>query len=459
MLFSSLTFLTGFLPLFFVIYYLLPVPAKNPFLFFASLVFYGWQMPSLLLLLLAEIAIGYFSGRLMERTEGKGRKRVFILTVVLIVGLLVWFKYANFLASIVQSLGADFVWKEVILPLGISFYTFQILSYVADVYMKKQEALHSFLLFGTYVAMFPQLVAGPIVRYQTIASDLKSRTVNKEDLKRGSGRFVCGLAKKVLIANQLSAFCAAYQECAAPSLTYTWCYALCTFLYVYYDFSGYSDMAIGLGTLMGFHFPENFNYPMMAGTFTDFWHRWHISLTSWFRDYVYIPLGGSRKGTWKTLRNLLIVWLLTGLWHGGAWKYVLWGLLFFVLLSLEKFVFPEKMKRSKVYTVIVWAGILISFLLFYDADLSAFGSDVQRMFGFGALHLWDHQSLYAIRSAAVVIILALAGSFPWARNIWNRLVETKAGNRMGLIVMGFILVLCIAWLASASWNPFLYFQF
>ena len=351
MLFSSIPFLYYFLPLVLAVYFLVPRGAKNAVLFASSLLFYAWGEPRFCLFMLLSILQGYVFGRLIEKNaENRKWSKIFLTASVLLsLGLLGYCKYADFFISSVNAVtGSSLKLLHVALPIGISFYTFQILSYVVDVYRRDVPAQKSFLKLGTYIAMFPQLIAGPIVRYAEIAPQLDERETTFEDIAAGAGRFVIGLSKKVLLANVLYGLITAFQESKDLSVLYYWLYAVSFTLQLYFDFSGYSDMAIGLGRIFGFHFSENFDYPYISGSITEFWRRWHKSLGSWFRDYVYIPLGGNQVSKSKWLRNIFIVWMLTGLWHGASWNFVLWGLGFAVLLVAEKLLYKERLEKTHV---------------------------------------------------------------------------------------------------------------
>lgn len=460
MQFSSIPFLCGFLPVVYGLYYSAPNRFKNAVLLIASLVFYAWSAPGWLFYILFDCLVGYLCGRLLEGCSEKMRRPILICGILLVVGLLFWLKYYNFFAGMIGPLfREDFVIASIILPAGISFYTFQILSYIADVYWKKVPVQRSFLKFALYVSMFFQLIAGPIVRYQDMENQLDGRPLSLAMVREGSGRFVCGLAKKVLIANPLAALGSIYRTSASPSVLFAWIYALATALYVYYDFSGYSDMAIGLGKMMGYKLPENFDYPIMAGSFTNFWRRWHMSLTAWFRDYVYIPLGGNRKGKARQVLTLLVIWLLTGLWHGAEWTFVCWGLFFFVLLCLEKFVLPKRVLSSWLYRIVFVIGILVSFVLFYDSSLETFAFDLRAMFFGGSLPAVNAESLYMLRSHAVLLAGAIIGAMPFVHTWWKAMEKQAWFGWLSMLGMAFVLILCIGWLASGTWNPFLYFRF
>lgn len=460
MQFSSLPFLIWFVPIVFGLYFVLPRRFSNGLLLAASLVFYGWTSPNWLFLIGFECLAGYGFGLLLERSPLRWKRPILLLGCTLILALLFWFKYYNFFAGIVQSLfGVDWLVRSIVLPAGISFYTFQTLSYLIDIERGQAEAQHSFIDFCLYICMFFQLVAGPIVRYTQIEGQLKHRPHSAGMISTGVGRFVCGLSKKILIADPLAAIGALYRTSAQPSVLSAWLYALSTALFIYYDFSGYSDMAIGLGQMAGFTLPENFRYPFLAGSFTDFWRRWHMSLTAWFRDYVYIPMGGNRKGRRRQVFNLLVVWMLTGLWHGAAWTFVVWGLLFFVLLCLEKFILPASWIRSPIYRIVFIVGILLSFVLFYDDSLAQFGFDLQTLFGLNGLPLINAQSLYVLLSNLRLLLLAIAGCFPIWNQLWHRMGGSQIAAWVKALLQGAVLILCLAWLVSGSWSPFLYFRF
>ncbi|MBF0579371.1 MBOAT family protein [Erysipelotrichaceae bacterium RD49] len=409
-----------------------------------------------------ECLVGYGCGRWMDTGSNKQRKAVLVLGVLVIVALLFWFKYFNFFAGIfLEITGLDWMVKTILLPIGISFYTFQILSYLADVYTHQAPVQRSLIRFSLYVCMFFQLIAGPIVRYSEIESQLDAaqRTLSWHQTAKGSAKFVCGLAKKVLIANQLSSLNVFFRSVSNPSVLFYWLNALAVTLFIYYDFSGYSDMAIGLGQMMGFHLPENFDYPFLAGNFTGFWRHWHMTLTRWFRDYVYIPLGGNRKGKPRQIFNLLVVWLLTGLWHGAAWNFVLWGLLFFGLLVLEKFVIPTAWQQTLWYRILFIIGILISFVLFYDDSLALFTADLQAMFGLAGLPFSNGVTVYTLLSNLVLLTMAAAGCFPFWKQKYHQLENNRHFALASPIGMALVLVVCIAWLAAGTFNPFLYFRF
>ena len=467
MLFSGIPFLYYFLPLVLAVYFLVPRGAKNAVLFASSLLFYAWGEPRFCVFMLLSIAQGYVFGRLIERNRKHTRRSKLFLTasVCLSLGLLGYCKYADFFISSLNAVtGASIKLLHVVLPIGISFYTFQILSYVVDVYRGSVPAQKSFLKLGTYIAMFPQLIAGPIVRYAEIAPQLDSRQTTLEDVSSGACRFVIGLSKKVLLANVLYGLVTAFQQSRDLSVLYFWLYAVSFALQLYFDFSGYSDMAIGLGRIFGFRFSENFNYPYISASITEFWRRWHISLGSWFRDYVYIPLGGNRVSKAKWLRNILVVWMLTGLWHGASWTFVLWGLGFAVLLVAEKLVYGRLLQRTHVlkhvYTLLL---VTLSFVLFNADSVSEAVSQLGAMFGAGGLPLVSTEGVYYLKSYAGTFLFAAIGATPLVSNAISRFGKTRFGAQALTVLQPLVmlarLAACTAVLVDGSFNPFLYFRF
>ncbi len=467
MLFSSIPFLYYFLPLVLAVYFLTPRAGKNAVLFLSSLLFYAWGEPRFCIFMLLSILQGYVFGRLIEKhAQNKKRSKLFLTaSVALSLALLAYCKYADFFLSSVNAVtGLSFKLLHVALPIGISFYTFQILSYVVDVYRGSVPAQKSFLKLGTYIAMFPQLIAGPIVRYADIAPQLDSRQTTLEDVSSGACRFVIGLSKKVLLANVLYELITAFQQSRDLSVLYFWLYAVSFALQLYFDFSGYSDMAIGLGRIFGFRFQENFNYPYISGSITEFWRRWHISLGSWFRDYVYIPLGGNRVSKAKWLRNILVVWMLTGLWHGASWNFVLWGLGFAVLLVAEKLVYGRLLQRTHVlkhvYTLLL---VTLSFVLFNADSVSEAVLQLGAMFGAGGLPLVSTEGVYYLKSYAGTFLFAAIGATPLVSNAISRFGKTRFGAQaltvLQPLVMLALLAACTAFLVDGSFNPFLYFRF
>ena len=463
MLFSSVTFLYAFLPVVLVGYALLPRRARNPWLLLTSVVFYAFGEPRWVILLLLCALSGWCFGLLMERFRGgRGAKIALACGLILDLGLLAFFKYADFLAETVNALtGAAVPLPGIPLPLGISFFTFQAMSYLIDVYRGTARAERSLISFATFLCLFPQLVAGPIVRYTDVSAELRSRTSTWETTAEGLRRFVCGLAKKVLLANALGELCTIFRDSGDKSVAFYWLYAAAFSLQIYFDFSGYSDMAIGLGRIMGFRFPENFNYPYISASITEFWRRWHMTLSGWFRDYVYIPLGGSRvsRGRWAV--NLAAVWLLTGLWHGAAWNFVLWGGLYGVLLVAEKFWLGGLISRlgpvvPRLYVALV---TMLGFVLFNADGLSGVRADLSGLFGAGGLPLWSGETGYYFSSYAILLVLALVGATPWPRRLYRRLEHCRGTAVVEPVVLTAVLVLCTAALVDGSFNPFLYFRF
>lgn len=463
MLFSSVTFLYAFLPVVLVGYALLPRRVRNPWLLLTSVVFYAFGEPRWVILLLLCALSGWCFGLLMERFRGgRGAKVALACGLILDLGLLAFFKYADFLVETFDALtGAAVPAPGIPLPLGISFFTFQAMSYLIDVYRGTARAERSLVGFATFLCLFPQLVAGPIVRYTDVSAELHSRKSSWETTAEGLRRFVCGLAKKVLLANALGELCTIFRDSGDKSVAFYWLYAAAFSLQIYFDFSGYSDMAIGLGRIMGFHFPENFNYPYISASITEFWRRWHMTLSGWFRDYVYIPLGGSRvpRGRWAL--NLAAVWLLTGLWHGAAWNFVLWGGLYGVLLVVEKFWLGGLISKlgpvvPRLYVALV---TMLGFVLFNADGLSGARADLSGLFGAGGLPLWSGETGYYLSSYAILLVLALVGATPWPRRLYQRLEHCRVMTVAEPVVLTAALVLCTAALVDGSFNPFLYFRF
>ena len=459
MVFSSIPFLYYFLPAVLAVYFLTPRRGKNAVLLLASLLFYGWGEPKLLWLMVFTIAVFYLCGLAIGGSE-RHKKLWLAVSVCVGVGLLGLFKYADFfLSSVHAATGLSVPLLKLALPVGISFYTFQCLSYTVDVYRGTVPPQKNPVSFGAYVALFPQLIAGPIVRYADISRELDSRETSWEDISLGLRRFLVGLGKKVILADNLALLAKLCRESAAPSVASAWLYAIAFMLNIYFDFSGYSDMAIGLGRIFGFHFPENFNYPYLSKSVTEFWRRWHMSLGGWFRDYVYIPLGGNRVGKLRWVRNILIVWMLTGLWHGAAWNFVLWGLLFAVLLLAEKALpglqkLPDSMRHGYVLL-----AVMLSFVLFNAESLAQAGGDFAALFGCAGLPLFTKETGYYLRSFLPLLAAACVGATP----LVSRTARHLEGNRLAralepLVLLGQLLV-CTAYLVDGSFSPFLYFRF
>ena len=466
MLFSSVPFLFYFLPAALLIYFAAPRQLKNAVLLLASLFFYAWGEPKYMLLMLVSIVQGYGFGLLIEKHHGQKASKVFLtLSILVSLGLLGYFKYADFFLSSVNAVtGLSLPLLKLSLPIGISFYTFQVLSYVIDVYRGETAAQRNFIDLAAYVSLFPQLIAGPIVRYSDIAAQIGSRTHTCAGAAYGVRRFVIGLSKKILIANLLGSLASAYKTTQDASVLFGWLYAAAFMLQIYYDFSGYSDMAIGLGSIFGFRFSENFNYPYIAGSITEFWRRWHISLGSWFRDYLYVPLGGNRKGKARQLLNILIVWLATGLWHGAAWNFVLWGLLYAILLTAEKLFLLRGLQKLRVLNhVYVLLFVTLGFVLFDASSVQDAAQSIRAMFGGGGLPLVSTESVYELRSCAVLLLLAVLGAMPLPKKLYTVAQHSRMGRMISAILepvgLTALLAVCTAFLVDGSFNPFLYFRF
>lgn len=458
MIFSSITFLYYFLPITIVLYFLTPQRHRNVTLLLVSLFFYGWSEPRIVFYMLLTITVNYVLGLLIEQ-KPQQKKLWLTMSVVFCLGSLGYFKYADFfIESFNQATGLSLKLLNVALPVGISFYTFQVLSYVIDVYRGDVMPQKSWLRLATYISMFPQLIAGPIVRYHDVALQLESRSYSVDGIAEGGRRFVYGLAKKVLLANVLGELCADFRMVQENSVAFCWLYAAAFTLQIYYDFSGYSDMAIGLGRILGFDFMENFRYPLTAKSITEFWRRWHISLGSWFRDYVYIPLGGSRVKPFRAYCNILIVWMLTGLWHGAAWNFVLWGLYFALLLLIEKHFLLACLADKAVFNhIYVIFAVTISFVLFNGETLSQAAGDLAGMFGLAGLPLMTEETLYYLSGYGLILMAALIGATPAVAMAAQKL-KGRAGWAEPLLLVC-LLILITACLVDGSFNPFLYFRF
>lgn len=459
MVFSSIPFLYYFLPAVLAVYFLTPRKGKNAVLLLASLIFYGWGELRLLPLMAFTILLCYVCGLGIERS--RKRKKLWLLaSIVISVGLLGVFKYADFfIGSLNTVTGLKIPLLHLALPVGISFYTFQCLSYTIDVYRGSVPAQKNLINFGAYVALFPQLIAGPIVRYADIARELEHREHSWENAAVGLRRFLVGLGKKVILADNFALLIRLFRQSGEKSVLFYWMYAVAFTLNIYFDFSGYSDMAIGLGRVLGFHFVENFNYPYLSRSVTEFWRRWHISLGSWFRDYVYIPMGGSRVSRWRWVLNILTVWMLTGLWHGAAWNFVLWGLLFAALLLAEKWIPVLQRLPGVLRHGYVLLAVVLSFVLFNADSLAQAGQDFAGLFGFGSLSLTSAETLYYLKSYAVLFVLGIFGSTPVVKNAAWRIDGTKAGVVLEAAAMLALLIVCTAYLVDGSFSPFLYFRF
>ncbi len=463
MLFSGIPFLFYFLPAVLIFYFLLPQKAKNTCLLIFSLIFYAWGEPLYIFLMIGTIIFAYVLALGIDKYRGKtGEKICFYLSVVLSLSALGFFKYFDFLTgSLNSAFGLSLPILKIALPIGISFYTFQLLSYVIDVKRGSIAVQKNLIDLACYITMFPQLIAGPIVRYSDIVSELKERTCSFDKASLGIRRFVIGLSKKVLIANTLGELCDIYKGTNDASVVFFWMYAVCTALQLYFDFSGYSDMAIGLGHIFGFNFIENFNYPFISKSISEFWRRWHMSLGTWFRDYVYIPMGGNRVKLTRWLLNILTVWMLTGLWHGAAWNFVVWGLFFAIFLVAEKLILSKILKKSSILShIYVIITVLVSFVIFSASDLKTAGEEIKILFGFGSLPFVTAETLYYLKSYAVLIVLALIGSTPLVKNTTLKITEKwKCIGYLEPPVLIALFVLSVAYLVDGSFNPFLYFRF
>lgn len=463
MVFASITFLYYFLPIFLIFYCVVPKKYKNIVLLIFSIIFYFYGEPKYILLMLVEVLFSYFMTLSLEKNKSKNLLGVIVSFHIF---LLCVFKYFNFIITNINSIfGGNISLLNIVLPIGISFYTFQIISYEVDVYRGKVKASSSLIDYMTYVFLFPQLIAGPIVRYETVSKELKSRKVTLEDFSYGVNRFIVGLFKKVVIANNIGELCNILNSSSEVSVLLYWILGISYMLQIYFDFSGYSDIAIGIGRMIGFKFPENFNYPYIADSVTDFWRRWHMTLSSWFRDYVYIPLGGNRVSTLKHIRNILVVWMLTGLWHGASWNFILWGIYFGAILIFEKYFLNKVLEKlpkviRNIYTMFI---VMISFIIFSSDDISSALAVIKGLFSSGSLKLSNDFIIYYIRSYGVILIGGLVFCTPLIKNAISKLRENKILNYIinifEVIVIILILVVITSMLIDSSYNPFLYFRF
>ncbi len=473
MVFSSFLFLFRFLPLILLCYYIVPHSLRNLVLFIFSMVFYAWGEPVYILLMIASILITYTGGLLVDRMKTAGRKREakisLVVSLILSLSLLLFFKYADFAIGTIDSLtGAGIALLNLALPIGISFYTFQSMSYVIDVYRGDASVQKNLITYSTYVVMFPQLIAGPIVRYKTIDKQLRSRKETVEEFAQGVQRFLIGLGKKVLLANTAGALwesISAMNVTQVPVLT-AWLGILTYTFQIYFDFSGYSDMAIGLGHMFGFTFLENFNYPYISRSITEFWRRWHISLSTWFKEYVYIPLGGNRVRPARHILNLMIVWLLTGFWHGASWNFVLWGVYYGVLLVLEKYVYGKYLEKlpNLVQHIYCMFFVVIGWEIFAFTNFSDGMNFLRALFGGTGAGFINSQTVFLLYNNAILLILLILGCTSIPSKIaaaLSKRLEDKQPVLISIKVIFFlaIFILCIAWLIDASYNPFLYFRF
>ena len=463
MVFSSITFLFYFLPIVLIIYYLIPNKYKNIVLLISSFIFYFYGEPKNIYIMILSILATYIFGILIDKYKKTKYSKIFlILSIFINIGLLIYFKYADFIIKNINLwLSSKIDLIHVILPIGISFYTFQLISYIVDVYRGEAKVQKNIIKLATYISLFPQLIAGPIVRYTTIENQLENREYNMKNFSIGVRRFIIGLGKKVMIANVMGNLINIFLVSDEKSVLFYWLYAIALMIQIYFDFSGYSDMAIGLGKMLGFDFPENFNYPYIATSITDFWRRWHISLSSWFRDYIYIPLGGNRVSKLKWIRNIIIVWMLTGLWHGAEWNFVIWGLYFGVLLIIEKVFLLKWLQKipkviSRIYTLFI---VMISFIIFNGEGISTILENIGGLFKFVSIPLITNESMYYLKSYIIVIILGIIGATPICKNILTNEKLKKIVNILEPIYLLLIFIICTSYIVDGSFNPFLYFRF
>ena len=460
MLFSSIPFLYYFLPAVFILYFIAPNKLKNAVLLLSSLVFYAWGEPKYVFLMLASIISGYIFGLLIEKFRQSPKKaRLFLgISVGISLALLIYFKYADFfIGNFNAATGLSLPLLRLALPVGISFYTFQLISYAADVY-RGLPAQRNPVSFGAYIAMFPQLIAGPIVRYSDIAGELAVRRHSFDLCCEGASRFVLGLCKKILLSDRFAELCAAFRASGEKSVLFYWLYAVSFTLQIYFDFSGYSDMAIGLGRMLGFEFLENFNYPYISKSVTEFWRRWHMSLGTWFRDYLYIPLGGNRRGLPRQILNILIVWALTGLWHGANWTFLLWGLYYAVFLILEKVFLLKKLEKvpvlAHIYALLV---AVVGWMLFQLNSVGEVAHYWGAMFGASGAAATAADAFYA-QSYAVILFIAAIAATPVPKKLFQRIPQ-RVQNVLTPVLVALCLVISTAYLVDATYNPFLYFRF
>ena len=463
MLFTSIPFLYYFLPLILITYFIMPKKYRNIVLLIFSIIFYAYGEPKYVFLMLLEILVAYFGAIIIDKNS-KYKDITLIVVLIIHIGLLGIFKYTDFLIlNINKIFNSHISLLNIVMPIGISFYTFQIISYLVDVYRKEVKPQENILKLATYVTLFPQLIAGPIVRYKDINKELDKRDEKLEDVSYGFRRFIIGLAKKVIIANSLGELVNILDSSVSVTIVATWLKAISYMMQIYFDFSAYSDMAIGLGRIFGFHFLENFDYPYMSKSITEFWRRWHISLGSWFRDYVYIPLGGSRRGNGILIRNILIVWALTGLWHGASWNFIIWGLYFGILLLIEKLFVKKYLEKIPgvfrcIYTLFI---VLISFIIFSADSMNGALLTINNLFR--AEMFIDEGVIYYLKSYLPLLIVSLFGVTPLIKNIYIKIGKNKSISKiLNILEPVFLLLLLVivtAYLIDSSYNPFLYFRF
>lgn len=470
MVFSSAIFLFLFLPIVFILYYISPKKLRNTIMFLASLLFYAWGEPIYIFIMLFSTVFDYGNGRLIEKFRNQEKEKIckviLILSIVVNLGLLMFFKYTDFFVGNINGLfGLSIDSLGLALPIGISFYTFQTLSYTIDVYRGVVQTQHNIINFGMYVSMFPQLIAGPIVRYSDIKNQVDSRDENVDEIAAGIRRFIMGLAKKIIIANQIGILWDEIESMTSFSTSLAWIGAIAFTLQIYFDFSGYSDMAIGLGHMFGFTIPENFKHPYESRSITEFWRKWHITLGTWFREYIYIPLGGNRNGVKKQVINLFIVWFLTGFWHGAGWNFILWGVYYFILLMLEKLFLLKWMERwpkllRHIYTLLF---VVIGWVIFACTDLNVMCSVLKAMFGLGEGIAGGMSEYYMISYGVLFIIAAILATSVPMRIVRRLFLKLNLNDNVKLIIKNclcvFVLIVSIAFLVGDSYNPFLYFRF
>jgi len=456
MVFSSIPFLYYFLPITLLLYFITKPKYRNKILLLCSLFFYYYGDKKYILLLIFSCIFNYYIGKHVA-----GKKKVLILALLVDFGLLFFFKYTNFFLENINKIGnTNFSFIQLSLPIGISFFTFQSSSYIIDIYKGNIKPAKNLLDFTTYLTLFPQLIAGPIVRYEEIDKEMQNRKFSWKNTEKGLTRFIIGLAKKVIIANTIGELIIALKSMEIQTVLSTWIQGISYTLQLYFDFSAYSDMAIGLGLVFGFTFKENFNYPLIAKNITDFWKRWHISLSSWFKDYLYIPLGGNKKGKKKTIRNILIVWITTGFWHGADWNFLLWGLYFAIFLLIEKFILKDFLKKhsiaSRIYTLII---VMISFVIFSlrTQDISTF---LQNMIGRNNLTFTNLETTFYLKNYTIILLSAMIGATPYIKKSYLKAKEKwKIINGLEPILITLLLIITTAFIIDESYNPFLYFRF
>ena len=466
MLFSSIPFLYYFLPLVLLFYFAVPKALKNTVLLLFSLAFYAWGEPMYVFLMIATVGVNYLLGLLIEKFRGKVLSKIFvILSVTLSLGVLGYFKYADFFIENFNTVtGLSVKLLGIALPIGISFYTFQILSYTVDVYRGNVRAQKSPITLGAYISLFPQLIAGPIVRYSDVEKQLQERTHSFDKFSSGVRRFIFGLSKKIILANTLGELCEAFHMSNDKSVLFYWLFVISYMLQIYFDFSGYSDMAIGLGKMLGFDFIENFRYPFISRSVSEFWRRWHISLGSWFRDYVYIPMGGNRVKKFRLLVNIFTVWFLTGFWHGAEWNFIIWGIYFAILLLAEKYFLSKYLEKTNVLShIYVLFLVAISFAIFSANGLREAFSTVGGMFGASSIPFISKGFIYSLRNYGLILFISILASTPLFVKVTEKLSSNKKTKAvidiLEIPVLLILLFIVTSYLADGSFNPFLYFRF